>query len=56
MLHPDVADELQGAERAIVDLNLRTPQVVSLESIAILFVRAEAVAARRVPARPKRGD
>ncbi len=48
LLPPDVADELQGAERAIVDLNLHNPQVAGLEGIARLFLRAEAVASSRI--------
>lgn len=45
---PDVAEELLSAERSILDLNLRSPQVASLESIARLFLRAEAVASSKI--------
>ena len=48
LLPPDVAEGFQSAEQAMVDLNLRSPNVASLESIARLFLRAEAVASSKI--------
>ncbi len=48
LMPPDVAEQLQNAEQAITDLNLRSPEVASLEGIARLFLRAEAVASSKI--------
>lgn len=48
LLPPDVTEDLQTAEQSILDLNLRNPNVASLESVARLFLRAEAVASSKI--------
>lgn len=48
LLPPDVAEGLQLAEQSILELNLCNPHVASLESVARLFLRAEAVASSKI--------
>lgn len=48
LLPPDVAEDLQAAEQSILDLNLRNPNIASLESAARLLLRAEAVASSKI--------
>lgn len=48
LLPPDVAEDLQAAEQSILDLNLRNPNIATLESAARLLLRAEAVASSKI--------
>lgn len=48
LLPPDVAEDLGEAERAVRHLNEGTPALASLESVARLLLRAEAIASSRI--------
>ncbi|MHB9091848.1 MAG: Fic family protein, partial [Chloroflexota bacterium] len=45
---PDVAEDISRAEQAISELNTENPSIVSLEAVARLFLRAEAVGSSRI--------
>ena len=48
LLSPEAAGDLQDAEQAIKALNESSPILASLEAVARLFLRAEAVASSRI--------
>src|SRR5438128_4986948 len=47
-LPADVAADVSDAERGVQDLNTSGPQLASLEALAHLLLRAEAVASSRI--------